>query len=194
MPFREANVLVTVERDGNVLSSFVTKLSGKSAVIEVPVKEEWAPNAYVSALLVRGCYLAPHGAGRSGEARFKLGIANIDVNWQRYGLNVTVTPDKPEYQTREKSQVKIKVARSNNNRPGDGTELAVFAIDEALLELQGNNTTWKLLESMMKRRDYGVTTATAQMQVIGKRHFGRKALPPAVPAVAAPARANCLIR
>ena len=54
MPFREANVLVTVERDGNVLSSFVTKLSGKSAVIEVPVKEEWAPNAYVSALLVRG--------------------------------------------------------------------------------------------------------------------------------------------
>ena len=69
------------------------------------------------------------------------------------------------------------MARSNNNRPGDGTELAVFAIDEALLELQGN-TTWKLLESMMKRRDYGVTTATAQMQVVGKRHFGRKALPP----------------
>ena len=52
---------------------------------------------------------------------------------------MTVTPDKTEYQTREKSLVKIKVARSNNNRPGDGTELAVFAIDEALLELQGNN-------------------------------------------------------
>ncbi len=179
MPFREANVLVTVERDGNVLSSFVTKLSGKSAVIEVPVKEEWAPNAYVSALLVRGRVGAPAPTALVDLAKpaFKLGIANIDVNWQRYGLNVTVTPDKTEYQTREKSLVKIKVARSNNNRPGDGTELAVFAIDEALLELQGN-TTWKLLESMMKRRDYGVTTATAQMQVIGKRHFGRKALPP----------------
>ena len=49
---------------------------------------------------------------------------------------MTVTPDKTENQTRE-SPRKIKVqARSNNNRPGDGTELAVFAIDEALLELQ----------------------------------------------------------
>jgi len=179
MPFREATVLVTVEREGAVLSSFVTKLSGKSAVIEVPVKEEWAPNAYVSALLVRGRVGAPAPTAMIDLAKpgFKLGLANVDVNWQRYSLNVTVTPDKTEYQTREKSLVKVKVTRSNNNRPGDNAELAVFAIDEALLELQGNST-WKLLDTMMKRRDYQVTTATAQMQVIGKRHFGRKALPP----------------
>ena len=179
MPFRDATVLVTVERDGAVLSSFVTKLSGKSAVIEVPVKEEWAPNAYVSALLVRGRVGAPAPTAMVDLAKpaFKLGIANIDVNWQRYGLNVAVTADKPEYQTREKSQVKVKVTRANNNRAGDNAELVVFAIDEALLELQSNNT-WKLLEAMMKRREYGITTATAQMQVIGKRHFGRKALPP----------------
>ena len=179
MPFREATVLVTVERDGAVLSSFVTKLSGKSAVIEVPVKEEWAPNAYVSALLIRGRVGAPAPTALVDLAKpaFKLGIANIDVNWQRYGLDVKVTTDKPEYQTREKSMVKVKVTRTNNNRAGDNAELVVFAIDEALLELQGNNT-WKLLEAMMKRRDYGITTATAQMQVIGKRHFGRKALPP----------------
>ncbi len=179
MPFREATVLVTVERDGAVLSSFVTKLSGKSAVIEVPVKEEWAPNAYVSALLVRGRVGAPAPTAMVDLAKpaFKLGLANIDVNWQRYGLNVVVTADKPEYQTREKSLVKVKVTPSNNNRAGDSAELVVFAIDEALLELQGNNT-WKLLDAMMKRRDYGIITATAQMQVIGKRHFGRKALPP----------------
>jgi uncharacterized protein YfaS (alpha-2-macroglobulin family) len=30
---------------------------------------------------------------------------------------------------------------------------------------------------MMGRRAYGVTTATAQMQVVGKRHYGLKALP-----------------
>ena len=30
---------------------------------------------------------------------------------------------------------------------------------------------------MMGRRGYDVQTATAQMQVIGKRHFGLKALP-----------------
>ncbi len=179
MPFREATVLVTVEREGVVLSNFVTQLSGKSAVLEVPMKEEWAPNAYVSALLVRGRVGDPKPTALVDLAKpaFKLGIANVDVNWQRYSLDVKVTTDKPDYQTREKAQVKIKVERANNKRPGDNTEIAVFAIDEALLELQGNNT-WKLLDTMMRRRGHDVSTATAQMQVIGKRHFGRKALPP----------------
>jgi alpha-2-macroglobulin len=179
MPFREATALVTVEREGVVLSNFVMQLSGKSAVIEVPMKEEWAPNVFVSALLVRGRVGEPKPTALIDLAKpaFKLGIANVDVNWQRYSLDVKVTTDKPEYQTREKAQVKIKVERSNNKRPGDNSEIAVFAIDEALLELQGNDT-WKLLDTMMRRRGHDVTTATAQMQVIGKRHFGRKALPP----------------
>jgi alpha-2-macroglobulin len=179
MPFREATALVTVEREGVVLSNFVTQLSGKSAVIEVPMKEEWAPNAFVSALLVRGRVGEPKPTALIDLAKpaFKLGIANVDVNWKRYSLDVKVTTDKPEYQTRDKAQVKIKVDRSNNKRPGDNTEVVVFAIDEALLELQSNNT-WKLIDTIMRRRGHDITNATAQMQVIGKRHFGRKALPP----------------
>ncbi|MFN3630334.1 MAG: MG2 domain-containing protein, partial [Casimicrobiaceae bacterium] len=179
MPFREATALVTVEREGHVLWSTVTRLSGKAAVVEVPIREEWAPNAYVSALLVRGRVgePAPTATVDLGRPAFKLGIANIDIHWKRFQLNVTVTTEKKEYRTRDRVPVKIRVERANNRRPADGSEVAVFAIDEALLELQPN-PSWKLLEAMMKRRDYGVTTATAQMQVIGKRHYGRKALPP----------------
>ena len=40
------------------------------------------------------------------------------------------------------------------------------------------NQSWEILSAMMGRRGYDVHTATAQMQVIGKRHFGLKALPP----------------
>jgi uncharacterized protein YfaS (alpha-2-macroglobulin family) len=54
--------------------------------------------------------------------------------------------------------------------------VAVAAVDEGLLELMPNRS-WQLLEAMMGRRSYGVQTATAQAQVIGKRHFGLKALP-----------------
>ena len=46
-----------------------------------------------------------------------------------------------------------------------------------MLEL-ANNESWKLLDAMMGRRPYQVDTATAQMQVVGKRHYGLKALPP----------------
>jgi uncharacterized protein YfaS (alpha-2-macroglobulin family) len=179
MPFREATALVTVEREGQVLWSTVTKLSGKAAVVEVPMREEWAPNAYVSALLVRGRVgePAPTATVDLGRPAFRLGVADVDIHWQRYQLNVAVTTERQEYRTRDRVPVKIRVERANNRQPADGSEVVVFAIDEALLELQPN-PSWKLLEAMMKRRGYGVTTATAQMQVIGKRHYGRKALPP----------------
>ena len=49
-------------------------------------------------------------------------------------------------------------------------------MDEGLLELMANRS-WEILQAMMGRRGYGVQTSTAQMQVIGKRHFGLKALP-----------------
>ena len=57
-----------------------------------------------------------------------------------------------------------------------GSEVALAAVDEGLLELMPNRS-WEILPAMMGRRGYGVQTATAQMQVIGKRHFGLKALP-----------------
>ena len=39
------------------------------------------------------------------------------------------------------------------------------------------NNSWKLLEAMMTQRGYEVETSTAQMQVVGKRHYGLKSLP-----------------
>ena len=179
MPFREATALITAEREGQVIWSAVTRLSGKAATVEVPIREDWAPNVYVSALLVRGRVgePAPTALVDLGRPAFKLGIAAVDVDWQRYQLDVRVSTDRSEYQTRDRAQVRIQVTRAGSRQPADRAEVAVFAIDEALLELEPN-PTWKLLEAMMRRRDYGVTTASAQMQVIGKRHFGRKALPP----------------
>src|SRR3546814_4279632 len=37
---------------------------------------------------------------------------------------------------------------------------------------------WKLLDAMMGQRTLDVLTSTAQMQVVGKRHYGRKAVEP----------------
>ncbi|HWY23344.1 MAG TPA: MG2 domain-containing protein, partial [Nevskia sp.] len=53
MPFREATALITVEREG-VIDSFVTHLSGRDPVVEVPIKDEYSPNIYVSVLALRG--------------------------------------------------------------------------------------------------------------------------------------------
>lgn len=176
MPFREATALVTVEREG-VLDAFVLPLSGKNPLVRLPVKPEYAPNVYVSVLAVRGRVdgVQPGALIDLGKPAFKLGIAQINVGWRAHQLNVSVQADREKYPVREKAHVRIKVARADGGALPSGAEVALAAVDEGLLELMPN-ASWNLLESMMGHRGIEVETATAQMQVIGKRHFGRKAV------------------
>jgi uncharacterized protein YfaS (alpha-2-macroglobulin family) len=177
MPFREATALVTTEREG-VLDATVVHLSGKDPVVEVPVKEAFAPNMFISVFVVRGRVgdVQPTAMVDLGKPAFKLGIAEIRVGWRGHELKVTVTTDRPVYRVRERAAVQIAVRTADGKAPPAGSEVAVAAVDEGLLELQPNRS-WELLEAMMGRRGYGVRTSTAQMQVVGKRHFGLKAVP-----------------
>ncbi len=177
MPFREATALVTVEREG-ILDTFVRPLSGKEPVVEFPVRGYHAPNVYVSVLCVRGRVgeTQPTALVDLGKPAFKLGIAELRVGWKAHELAVGVTPGKGVYQVRDKATVRIKAARAAGGAVPKGTEVAVAVVDEGLLELSPNRS-WDLLAAMMAARGYEVDTATAQMQVVGKRHYGLKALP-----------------
>ena len=177
MPFPKATALITVEREG-VSEVFVRELSGKEPIIELPVSENWAPNVFVSVLAVRGRAdnVQPSATVDLGRPSFRLGIAEIQVGWRAHELNVRVSPEKPVYKVRDKARVKVSVATADGSRLPAGSEVAIAAVDEGLLELMPNDS-WDLLDAMMGRRSYGVRTYTAQMQVIGKRHFGLKALP-----------------
>jgi len=177
-PFRSATALVTVEREG-VVEAFVTKLSGKSPIVKVPMKGHHAPNTFVSVLAVRGrvAGVQPTALVDLGKPAFRLGIAGVQVGWKAHELKVAVTPAAPVYRVRDKVKVNIAVTRADGSRPPKGTEVAVAAVDEALLDLKPNES-WKLLDTMMQPRRIEVETATAAMQVVGKRHFGKKALAP----------------
>ncbi len=177
MPFRKATALITIEREG-VGDVYVREISGKQPVIEIPVKGSYAPNAFVSVLVVRGRVtgVQPTATVDLGRPAYKLGIAEINVGWKAHELKVQVSADRPQYKVREKAKVRISVRTADGAPLPRGAEIALAAVDEGLLELMPNDS-WKLLESMMQRRPYGVETSTAQMHVIGRRHFGMKALP-----------------
>ncbi|MDH4231515.1 MAG: MG2 domain-containing protein [Nitrospirota bacterium] len=176
MPFRRATALVTVEREG-ILDTYVMKLSGKEPVIEIPVKKNYAPNVFVSVLCVRGRVAGarPTALVDLAKPAYKLGIGQINVGWRANELKVKLSSDAETYKVRGKARVKISVKKADGSLFRGG-EVALAAVDEGLLELMPN-TSWNLLESMMKKRGYEVITATAQMHVVGKRHFGLKALP-----------------
>jgi uncharacterized protein YfaS (alpha-2-macroglobulin family) len=177
MPFPEATALVTVEREGIIAASIV-KLSGRNPIVALPVRN-YAPNVFVSVLAVRGriAGIQPTAMVDLGKPAFKLGIAEIRVGWREHRLKVTVAPEHSAYRVREKARVKISVRMPDGSAPPAGTNVAVAAVDEGLLELKPNKS-WKLLDAMMNERPYQVETSTAEMQVVGRRHFGLKALPP----------------
>lgn len=196
MPFRSATALVTVEREG-VISSFVTELSGKDPVISVPMPAANAPNVYVSVMAVRGriggwsLWLADFARrwhipfiSREGQEptalvdlakpSYRIGMAKVSVGWEGHQLNVKVTPDHTRYGVRQTANVDVAVSGPRGPLPA-GTEIAFVAVDEALLSLKPNDST-DSLTAMMGERPSSVLTSTAQMQVVGKRHYGRKAL------------------
>ncbi len=176
MPFRKATALVTVEREG-VMDAFVTELSGTSPVVEVPVRDNHAPNIFVSVLAVRGRVgdVQPTALVDLGKPAFKMGVSEINVGWRAHELDVKVSTDRTVYRVRDKAKVTVEIKRAADGTPAPkDSEIALVAVDEGLLELAPNES-WKLLNTMMQRRGIEVDTATASMQVVGKRHFGRKA-------------------
>ncbi|MBC7859915.1 MAG: hypothetical protein H7Z39_14310, partial [Burkholderiaceae bacterium] len=208
MPFREATALVTVEREGVLYSSVVpisakspfvevpiAKNFGPNTYVSVMVvrgrvdPESGGRYSWLRRMINRiGVFFGlakklppeidthPTALVDLTKPAFKLGIAQIRVGWDAYELKVKVEADKPVYKIRDRAMVKIHVSDAAG-KPAANAEIALAAVDEGLLSLAAP-TSWKLLEAMMERRPEEVTTSTAQSQVIGKRHFGKKAAAP----------------
>ncbi len=204
MPFRFATALVAVEREG-IVETQVVQLNGQDPTIQLKVKEGWGPNVYVSVLALRGRlrevpwysfftwgfkaprewwtsfwyegreYVAPTALVDLSKPAFRLGLAEIRVGIKAHQLDVSVKADKESYAVRSQAKVAIRVLLPNG-QPAANAEVALAAVDQALLELMPN-TSWNLLDAMLQRRAWGVETSTAQMEIIGRRHFGRKAVP-----------------
>ena len=203
MPFRQATALVAIEREG-VIDTRVVTLRGDDPVVEVAIEPGWAPNVYVSVLAVRGrlrdtawrtlldggwrqpldwvldrwhdhgLWRAPTSTVDLAKPSFRLGVAALEVGTAAHELQVAVMPEQPAYGVRDKARVRLRV--THQGQPVAGTEVAFAAVDEALLALRGNDS-WDLLGAMMQPRPWGVATSTAQGEIVGRRHHGRKTLP-----------------
>jgi alpha-2-macroglobulin len=115
---------------------------------------------------------------------FRFGMAQLQVQAAAHlATSVVATPAKLEPGQEVNLAIKVALPSINQSKATQAgaslgsSKVAVAVVDEALLELS-NNSSWDLLAGLWLPREYGVQTATAQMQVIGKRHFGLKAVAP----------------
>ena len=205
MPFREATALVAIEREG-ILETQVVRLSGQDPTLSLKVQPGWGPNVYVSVLALRGrlqvvpwysfftwgyrspgkwwsAFNSPDNAQAPAptalvdlsKPAFRFGMASIRVGDAVHRLDVKVQTDKAAYPVRGQAQVSVTVTQPDG-KPAARAEIALVAVDRALLELMPNKS-WNLLEAMLRPRAWGVATSTAQMEIVGRRHYGRKAVP-----------------
>jgi alpha-2-macroglobulin len=154
-PFKEGEALVTVERDG-VLFRQVVPIKGSVPVIDVPIRPEFYPNAYVSVVALRGRIQAAPAAGADlGAPEYRFGWAELHVNEEAHRLNVTVTEPKTEYQPGATVEADV-VVKDRSGTPVESA-LTFYVVDEGVLALT-SYVTPDPLPAFVKRRKLRVFT------------------------------------
>ena len=178
--------------------------TGNSASAASASSATWAPNVYASVLVLRGRvrhvpwysffdwgwrgptdwwrayrhegrdFVPPAAMVDLAKPSHKFGVVQLRIGLDEHRLDVKVSADAPTYAVRQTVKAQVQVMRGG--QPAAGAEIAFAAVDEALLALMPNSS-WKALEAMFEPRAWGVETSTAQGEIIGRRHYGRKAVP-----------------
>jgi len=121
---------VSVETD-EVLDTLIVPVKGNAGRIEVPIKENYAPNATVSIYLVK-----PGGENELPLERFA--FTEIDV--RRPDRELKVAPHLASPTTKPGDAVRGEVLVTSQDKPVADVDLLVFAVDDAVLTLGD----WKL--------------------------------------------------
>jgi len=138
-PFKQATALVTVERAG-LLDRKVQAVQGAMPVIELPVREDYFPNAYVSVHLLRGRVTAmPElGAADVGAPDYRVGYASLRVDPEARRLEVAVSTARKEFSPGDEVEAQVALKRPNGG-PSAGT-VTFYVVDEGVLMLTGYKT------------------------------------------------------
>jgi len=132
-------VLVHTDR---VLDAFTVRLDGNAGKIEIPIRAEYAPNIAVSVHLVRPQNGARPPAERIARARLEVVRPDRVLSVRQELARDKVEPGNP---------VEGVVRVACEGKPVKGAELAVFAVDEAVLSL-GQYENPDLLSAFYRQR------------------------------------------
>ncbi|MBP6881471.1 MAG: Ig-like domain-containing protein [Candidatus Pacebacteria bacterium] len=122
-PYEKAKVLITAER-GSIYDHWIVEVTGGLYVHKFPIKSEYAPNIFISALLL------------SGDPEVKYGVVSYNVGIKEHQLQVEVIPNKTHYLPGE--QVTLTIETKNTTGQLVPAEVSVAVADLSVLALKGN--------------------------------------------------------
>ncbi len=170
-PYETATALLTIEREG-ILEHKVFELKGTAPAIEIPIKEEYLPNIYVSVMLTKGRTSLPKtGESDLGKPSFKIGYAKLSVEATGRRLQVRITPNKKEFRAGETLEAELEVTDAKGR--GVRSEVALAAVDAGVLNLIGY-TLPDAFETFYRERGLGVKTSQSLLHLVEQRNYGEK--------------------
>ncbi|MGC8927460.1 MAG: alpha-2-macroglobulin family protein [Myxococcota bacterium] len=171
-PFERCTALITVEQSG-ILNYFVQEFTSREPIITLKAEPDYAPNVVISVVLVRGRLSSPPPRFLIDLAKpsIKMGLSEVNIDKSKYRLDVNIKTDKKRYLVREDVNGNVEVRGANSD-----ANLVLIVVDEGLLNLM-ENPTYDILNNIIKPVPYDVNTSSGLIQVVGRRHFGKKALP-----------------
>jgi uncharacterized protein YfaS (alpha-2-macroglobulin family) len=131
----EGTALVTVERE-KVISSYLTEIKAGNPVIEIPLTDGHAPNAYVSVLIVKG---SGESAREIKAPQLRLGYCELTVENLRDRLDVAIS--KRGESSRPGTEISLGgTVKTAGGKPAAGAEVTLYAVDEGTLAVMGYDT------------------------------------------------------
>lgn len=168
-PFQgNVQALVTVER-GHIYSHRLLTLNSNSDQIELPVLPQYAPNAYVSVIIVSGAENA------ASVPAYRVGYTNLNVSTWEKELKVQITPDRTTtYMPRDRATLRLSVT-DHRGRPVQA-ELSLQLVDASVLALV-DEMAGGILDYFYRERGLGVRTGATL--AISVDRYRLQAKPPA---------------
>ncbi|MES2920037.1 MAG: MG2 domain-containing protein [Verrucomicrobiota bacterium] len=150
----EGTALVTVERE-KVLRSFLVPLKADKPVIEIPLTDDDAPNAFVSILIIKG---AKESAREHKEPQLRLGYCELIVDNFRDKLAVSLEAP-PACRPGDEITLTGTVTLASG-QPAAAAEVTLYAEDEGTLAVMGYETP-KPMDFFYRPRNLDVDTGTS---------------------------------
>ena len=120
LPDDNADLLVTTERS-SVMSARQIKVAGKTAILDVPIAADYAPNVFLSVTFVRNGDMYSSDQRLVVPARDKL-------------LNLEIISNKEQYKPRETASYTV-LARDADGAPVPDAEVSLGVVDEAIYSI-----------------------------------------------------------
>ncbi|MCS6848678.1 MAG: Ig-like domain-containing protein [Anaerolineae bacterium] len=150
-PFQGATTaLLTIERGGFLQRKTIT-LRSNSDVLDIPIEPSFAPNVYVSVLIVQGV------SSDNPVPAYRLGYTQFEVDPAQFALNIEITPDRAQYAPRDTATYDIRVTDAAGNPVQ--AELSLALVDKAVLSLADPNVE-PILDAFYGRRPLSVRTSS----------------------------------